>query len=140
MKTILTIILALFTYISMPNNNKDLDLDLVVKSYPDQLYQVMWNEARGEDTIGIRMVLDVIRNRINSPKYPSTMDSVLQQKYQFCTIQSNPTSHFKSFVDFLMLKPIQYPYLHFINPNKAKKALWMRRKSWIKYNNHSFAL
>lgn len=141
MKTLFTIILSLFTYISMPVNSgidiKEIDFD---DEHRNLLYQIVFNEAVGEGTIGISMVIDVIRNRINHPDYPSTLDSVLLEPNQFSTIKSNPTKPFKALVDTLLTKPIVYPYIFFINPLKAKKASWMKRKVWVKHGKHSFAL
>lgn len=136
-KIIFTLLLLLQSIVT---NQRTLAFDFEFLPNYDLLYQVMWNEARGEDTVNLIRVLDVIRNRVNHPHYPKHLDSVLLQSYQFCVIKSNPTKSFKNLINHLLTKPIQYPYLYFINPKKAKKHKWIRKKKWIKYENHSFAI
>jgi N-acetylmuramoyl-L-alanine amidase len=113
----------------------------VNKTNLDLLYQTVWNEARGEDTMGIKLVIDVVKNRVSSNKFPNSLDSVLIQPFQFASnhVDSIP-KRFKTLVDILYHQPIQYPYLYFINPKKAQKTFWIKNRKWVKYKNHAFAL
>lgn len=47
------------------------------------LREALWFEARGEPEIGIRAVAAVIKNRVESKKYPSTYCNVIKQYKQF---------------------------------------------------------
>lgn len=42
-------------------------------------------EAGNQDIIGKRLVADVILNRVESPRFPDTIEGVISQKYQFTT-------------------------------------------------------
>lgn len=42
-------------------------------------------EAGNQDQIGKRLVADVILNRVESPRFPDTIEDVISQKYQFTT-------------------------------------------------------
>jgi len=125
--------------------NKDICFDdFLDETIPDRslLYQVVWGEARGEGVIGITGVVDVIRNRIESDKFPNTLDSVLIQKHQFYVNTSlEPTIEFKALVDSIYSQPIVTPYLYFVNFKWAKKASWMylKERCWVKINNHHFS-
>lgn len=137
MKSITTILLTLFTYITVGNTVTE----TCAKEKPnrEQLYQVVYCECRGESIKGIKMVIDVIKNRMENETFPSGLDSVLLQPSQFCTIKSEPTECFKYLVDSLYNLPTQDSFLYFINPKKAKKAKWMKNKTWVRVGNHSFS-
>ena len=47
------------------------------------LKQALWHESRGEGREGIIAVANVIMNRVNSPRYPSTYCGVIHQRWQF---------------------------------------------------------
>ena len=42
-------------------------------------------EAGNQDLMGKRLVADVILNRVESPRFPDTIEGVISQKYQFTT-------------------------------------------------------
>lgn len=42
-----------------------------------------WREARGEGILGMRMVIEVVLNRVLSPHFPNTVEEVLYQPGQF---------------------------------------------------------
>ena len=60
----------------LPYNDDELDI----------LYRIAWAEARGEDDKGIILVVNVIMNRVNSPKFPNTIRDVIFQPRQFTPI------------------------------------------------------
>ncbi len=43
----------------------------------------IWREARGESLRGKQLVADVIRNRMNDPRWPGTYPAVILQPRQF---------------------------------------------------------
>lgn len=45
--------------------------------------QALWHEARGEGEHGLKAVLSVIVNRVNSPGYPDSFCEVIHQPKQF---------------------------------------------------------
>jgi len=45
----------------------------------DILARLAWAEARGEDDVGIIMVIHVVLNRMNSPQFPDTIRDVVFQ-------------------------------------------------------------
>lgn len=137
MKSIITMLLTLFTYITVGNTVAEICAE--DKPNREQLYQTVYCECRGESMKGVKMVIDVIKNRMENETFPSSLDSVLLQPFQFCTIKSEPTECFKALVDSLYNLPTQDSFLYFINPKKAKKAKWMKNKRWIKVGNHSFS-
>lgn len=42
-------------------------------------------EAGNQDLLGKRLVCDVILNRVDSPRFPDTIEEVIKQKYHFTT-------------------------------------------------------
>ena len=49
----------------------------------DFLYNCLWTEARGESLKGQIFVLNVIDNRLKDYRWPSTLQAVIEQPYQF---------------------------------------------------------
>lgn len=47
---------------------------------------LVWAEARGEDQMGKRLVVDVVLNRVDSPSFPSTITDVIYQRNQFSPV------------------------------------------------------
>ena len=47
------------------------------------LARIAWREARGEKTLGMRMVIEVVLNRVLSSQFPNTVYGVLYQNGQF---------------------------------------------------------
>lgn len=106
------------------------------------LQLVCYGESRGEVVEGIAGVIEVVKNRIESKQFPSMLDSVLVQKYQFhIDTTLTPTEPFKALVDSLYQLPTTTPYLYFVNFKWAKKAPWMysKKRKWVKIGNHHFS-
>lgn len=55
----------------------------------DFLARTLWAEARGEPEAGIEAVAQVILNRVNSRRYPDTIEGVVTQPYQFSAWNRN---------------------------------------------------
>lgn len=49
----------------------------------DVLARTIWGEARGDGTAGMEAVAAVVMNRVRSRRYPSTVEKVCLQPYQF---------------------------------------------------------
>jgi len=52
----------------------------------DMLYRIAWAEARGEDDKGIILIINVILNRLRSPKFPDALKDVIFQPNQFSPV------------------------------------------------------
>lgn len=52
----------------------------------DILYRIAWAEARGEDDIGLILVVNVIMNRVNASGFPDTIRGVVFTPNQFTPI------------------------------------------------------
>lgn len=148
MKTLITIIILLFTVKSVENNHFDKDIcfddDLMIDdSIADftLLYYVCYGEARSEGEAGVKLVIETIKNRIDSKHYPSTLDSVLSQPYQYHIDTTLVVKEkFKVMVDSLYQLKVVTPYLHFVNFDNLKKIpKWVKKKKWKKHGRHSFA-
>ena len=53
----------------------------------DILHRIVWAEARGEDTKGQILVVNVIFNRLNCPNFPDTIRGVVFQPGQFVPVR-----------------------------------------------------
>jgi N-acetylmuramoyl-L-alanine amidase len=47
---------------------------------------LVWAEARGEDQLGKQLVVDVVLNRVDDPRFPDTITDVIYQRYQFSPV------------------------------------------------------
>lgn len=47
---------------------------------------LVWAEARGEDQLGKQLVVDVVLNRVDDPRFPNTITDVIYQRYQFSPV------------------------------------------------------
>lgn len=136
------LLLILITFI--PIQSKELvkihdDVNLV-KADNSLLQKVMWKECRGCRVGELKAVIDCVKNRLNHPKYPKTLDSVLLQKSQFAIDTSIVVKeHFKTLVDTLFNQPIKYPFIHFILWKRAVKGSWVYKKRWEKIGSQHFA-
>ena len=139
MKQIITLLLI---FIAISTKETEIERCYEIPPNNELLYSSLWAEARGiRHEEEIRIVLDCYRNRVNSNKWPSTMDSVIQQPNQFAISKDTIRADFKHLVDSLLTLPIKYPYTYFINFKKLKKQQkWMTKKKWIKLGKHRFAL
>jgi N-acetylmuramoyl-L-alanine amidase len=54
----------------------------------DILHRIAWAEARGEDDKGLVLVINVIMNRIESPRFPDCVESVVFEPRQFCPVRN----------------------------------------------------
>ena len=52
----------------------------------DILYRIAWAEARGEDDIGIILVINVVMNRVNDRQFPGTIREVVFAPRQFSPV------------------------------------------------------
>lgn len=60
--------------------------DIAEETYWDELEmlaQIVEAEAGGEDLTGKRLVVDVVLNRVDSPRFPDTISEVIAQDKQF---------------------------------------------------------
>ena len=53
----------------------------------DILHRIVWAEARGEDTKGQILVVNVIFNRLNCPNFPDTIQGAVFQPNQFAPVR-----------------------------------------------------
>lgn len=110
------------------------------------LTEAIWHEARGESTLEWASVATVIKNRVLSPKYPSTYCGVIRQKAQFSYLWDehpdgvNPKDHTGRVVlrDVVLIATLVYKglaevgsitdtkALHYYNPTKADPK-WARK-------------
>lgn len=71
-----------------------------VKSYSDDdlyyLSRTIWAEARGEGRHGMMHVGSVVLNRVKSPRWPSTIKSVVLQRNQFTVWRPNVSPRIRS--------------------------------------------
>lgn len=47
---------------------------------------LVWAEARGEDQTGKQLVVDVVLNRVDDPRFPDNITDVIYQRYQFSPV------------------------------------------------------
>ncbi len=82
------------TYIQVPVNstctNRYAALDLSAYDL-ELLARIAWREARGEKSIGMRMVIEVVLNRVLSSQFPDTVYGVLYQPGQFSQGEGVPS-------------------------------------------------
>lgn len=96
-KVFLSLLLAIS--ISLPINAAEPDAMSIVRIDTDEQIEgeitegelellacLVWAEARGEDQMGKRLVVDVVLNRVDSPSFPSTITDVIYQRYQFSPV------------------------------------------------------
>ena len=139
MKQIITLLLI---FIAISTKETKIERCYEIPPNNELLYSSLWAEARGiRHDIEIRVVLDCYRNRVNSKKWPSTLDSVIQQPNQFAISKDTIRADFKHLVDSLLTLPIKYPYTYFINFKKLKKKpKWMIKKKWVKLGKHHYSI
>jgi len=65
-----------------PRNSRYASIDLSARDM-ELLACIAWREARGEKTLGMRLVVEVVLNRVLSSQFPDTVYGVLYQKGQF---------------------------------------------------------
>lgn len=49
----------------------------------------VWREARGESELGMRLVAQTIRNRVDDKRWPNTYVGVITQPWQFSAFNAN---------------------------------------------------
>lgn len=62
----------------------------------DCLTQALYHEARGESYTGQLFVGFVIKNRVESDKFPDSFCQVIEQPWQFSFVHENPNREFLS--------------------------------------------
>jgi N-acetylmuramoyl-L-alanine amidase len=82
------LLLVMFLFFQTPYNTVRVEEAPIVEIVIDKkelscIRQALWHEARGEGEEGIKAVLSVIVNRVNSPRYPSSFCKVIHQHKQF---------------------------------------------------------
>lgn len=91
MKKIFPLLLTLFMFL-MPLNAKaapsgyDKYGELADEVYEDEkelLAALVWAEAGNQDIYGKQLVVDVVLNRMNDPRFPNTIAEVIYQPGQF---------------------------------------------------------
>lgn len=58
----------------------------------EALCKIVWAEARGEDDLGQRLVVHVVRNRMESPNFPNNLLEVLFQRNAFSPVHNGAFS------------------------------------------------
>lgn len=76
--------------VNTAKNNKNVDLKEL-----NCIIQALWFEARGEGDRGIKAVLSVIMNRVNSDLYPNTYCQVINQNRQFSYLNNKKNKDIK---------------------------------------------
>lgn len=51
----------------------------------DLMAQLVWHEAGNQDSIGKRLVVDTVLNRVEDARFPNTVEEVIFQKGQYTT-------------------------------------------------------
>ena len=99
----------------------------------------MWTESRGEPEQGQRQVVEVILNRVASPLFPNTIDSVIQQPNQFATSKAIVPESFKLKIKTFIYHYKPSCYLYFLNPKTAtNKQMLKMSKYGDKIGNQIF--
>ncbi len=146
MKKMILIFSLLFIVKNYGNNyERELKTNVIEeKKMPETefLYRCVYTESRGEPEEGQRAVVEVIMNRVNSERFPNTIDSVVMQKNQFAYNRKLvvPDS-FKMKINKFVMEYKESCYLYFLNPKTATnhKMLRMSRKRNSKQiGNHIF--
>lgn len=90
-KAILAALLALS--ISMPIHAGEIPVDSpeqieeeISEGEKELLACLVWAEARGEDQTGKQLVVDVVLNRVDDPRFPDNITDVIYQRYQFSPV------------------------------------------------------
>lgn len=88
-------VLAMLTAlsISMPIHAAEIPVDTVEQieeeiseGEKELLACLVWAEARGEDQTGKQLVVDVVLNRVDDPRFPDNITDVIYQRYQFSPV------------------------------------------------------
>lgn len=134
MKTLIIIIILLFTVKSVENNHFDKDIcfdfndDLMIApvNLPTELmYRVVYTECQGCGLEELTGVINVIMLRQDTNIYPNCLNDILLQPDQFSVnLEENPTNEFKKLVDSIYSQPIKYRFLYFANIDLVKQ--WVK--------------
>jgi N-acetylmuramoyl-L-alanine amidase len=147
MKRIVLIFSLLFIVKNYGSNYyiNEINIDIIeYNKMPDTkyLYKCVYTESRGEPRDGQKAIVDVILNRVNSNKFPNTIDSVILQKNQFaCNKRLCVPDSFKLRIDKFVMEYKKSSYLYFLNPETATnhKMIRMSEKRKSKQiGNHVF--
>ena len=96
-------------FVDRAKNKTELDLN----SDTGKLSRIIFAEARGENRTEKESVADVIKNRVNSKKFPNTYEKVIKQPYQFSSLLPGDSN--KTFYDNPLSK----------TDNKANNVAWL---------------
>lgn len=126
------------------------DLPIVSKKYDDEesylLAKLAMAEAEGEDTEGKALVISVVLNRVQSDKFPNTIEEVIMQEKQFSVTHEGgrwwtvePDEDCYNALDMVMLDKWDESYgaLYF---ESEGKSTWHRDnlEYLFKHGNHYF--
>jgi len=96
----------------------------------DILRRIAWAEARGEDDKGIMLVVNVIMNRVNSPRFPGNIRDVVFQPNQFSPTwngafeRAMPDSRINNLVDRALRGEDYSQGALFFRPVAGAKGSW----------------
>ena len=118
------------------------------KSQLNCLAEAVYFEARGEPKAGQKLVAKTILQRTKSPKFPSTVCGVVNQKSQFSyksgrNLRIREPKKYKEIeslvkVEAQKFSPSSSHPLYFYNPKKARPAWAKRMKVLQRAGNHVF--
>lgn len=83
--------------------------------------KVVQHEAGNQSELGMRLVIDTIMNRVESPDFPNTVEEVLGQKGQYCNPKKYPPRWIYSLIAQEMYN------------RTNNKVLWYKTKDYHKY-------
>lgn len=83
--------------------------------------KVVQHEAGNQSDLGIRLVIDTIMNRVESPKFPNTVKDVLGQKGQYCDPKKYPPKWMYAIIAQEMYN------------RTNNEVLWYKTKDYHKY-------
>ena len=112
----------------------------------DALARLVWAEARGEGDLGMRLVVHVVLNRVQSPNFPNSIMEVIFQQGQFSPITNGafdraaPGENIYAAVRQALSEPDQAQGALFFHSN-AETPAWKNRvavSQIFAHGNHRF--
>lgn len=79
--------------------------------------QLVQAEAGTQDLTGMRYVVDVVLNRVDSEEFPDTVEGVIFQKYQFSVIDNGSFDEAAWYISDNAFKAVQLEYEKRTNHN-----------------------
>lgn len=110
----------------------------------EKLYRIVMAEAGTQGSYGQQLVTSVIINRMNSERYPDTLEGVITQKHQFQPVSNGkfytvkPTEEVIIAVDKVIEEGVITDALYFLNPNLCSVS-WTNKLTHVTtYRDHAF--